>query len=97
MEFLADDFVLESQLLDTRAKKIITVGPDYETSKSVFEVVNYETGERDSFNFTRAEIEQAMEIESTTLQLNTSYLVISVIAIGLLSMTSVNKKKNMRN
>jgi hypothetical protein len=96
IELVVDEFVLDSVLLDTRAKQIITASYDYQSTNTIITVVNYVSMDIASFEITADEIEEKVKGGLTLSQLDASYLLVSLIALGALYTINQRRSKMVK-
>ncbi|MHA2171175.1 MAG: hypothetical protein ACXAB7_14870 [Candidatus Kariarchaeaceae archaeon] len=78
VDLLMEDNILQSVILDSRSQQIISVSYDYDTTDSVFEIVNYITLEQTNFRFTATEISDAVDRGITKTQLDTNPILATI-------------------
>ncbi|MHA2251817.1 MAG: hypothetical protein ACXAD7_15750, partial [Candidatus Kariarchaeaceae archaeon] len=81
IEFLYRQFLIDSVVLDTRSKQLVTSELDYETKNTVIQVINYSTGVKASFNFTEAEVEGASRGRTVTKFSDFNFISLSLLLI----------------
>ncbi|MHA2279252.1 MAG: hypothetical protein ACXAC2_26015, partial [Candidatus Kariarchaeaceae archaeon] len=85
-----EDSILQSVILDSRSQQLISVSYDYDTTDSVFEIVNYITLEQTNFRFTSSEIRNTLKLGVTISQLNAGPI---LLPLGVFSLIMAIRRK----